>query len=100
MHAHCTQFAQRPACTTATLDEAANIHGSALRRKERASLASVTLMYCAKVWLYTTLLSLLPSEVVYTPALCTPSNKGIAYGLPVATALKLVWLFGIGRDVV
>jgi len=53
-----------------------------------------------QVWLYMVLLAKLPREVRMTPAIWTSSIKGIAFGLPVATVLKLVWLFGLGRDVV
>lgn len=53
-----------------------------------------------QVWLYTILFTKLPKAVLYNTAVWTPSIKGIAYGLPLATALKAVWLFGIGRDVV
>lgn len=53
-----------------------------------------------QAWLYGVLLLKLPREVLFNPALWTPGIKGIAFGLPVATALKAVWLLGIGRDVV
>jgi hypothetical protein len=41
----------------------------------------------------------LPSQVLWNPAIWTSAIKGIAYGLPVATLLKLAWVFGLGRDV-
>jgi hypothetical protein len=37
---------------------------------------------------------------LYNPKLWTSATSGLLYGLPVATLLKLVWVFGIGRDVV
>jgi hypothetical protein len=54
----------------------------------------------SQAWLYGVLLLKLPREVLLNPALWTPGIRGIAFGLPVATALKMVWLLGIGRDVV
>ena len=53
-----------------------------------------------QLWLYAVLLSTLPRAVVVDRSQWTPSISGIAFGLPVATALKLVWLMGVGRDVV
>jgi hypothetical protein len=53
-----------------------------------------------QAWLFAVLFSKLPSEVLRNSELWTPSIAGILYGLPVATALKLLWVFGIGRDVV
>jgi hypothetical protein len=49
---------------------------------------------------YTTFATKLPSSILWNPAVWTPNIKGIIYGLPVATTLKLLWVFGIGRDVV
>jgi len=49
---------------------------------------------------YTTFATKLPASILWNPAVWTPNIKGIIYGLPVATALKLLWVFGIGRDVV
>ena len=42
----------------------------------------------------------LPPQVLLSPSLWTPSIRGIMYGIPVASALKLLWIFGVGRDVV
>ena len=53
-----------------------------------------------QAWLFAVLFSKLPSDVLRNSALWTPSIAGILYGLPVATAIKLLWVFGIGRDVV
>jgi hypothetical protein len=40
----------------------------------------------------------LPNEMLLDRGLWTDSFKGMIFGLPVATVLKLVWVFGIGRD--
>ena len=48
----------------------------------------------------TTFATKLPSSVLWNPAVWTPNIKGVIYGLPVATTLKLLWVFEIGRDVV
>ena len=53
-----------------------------------------------QVWLYSIVLFKLPRAVLFDSSIWTPSIKGLIYGLPAATLLKLVWLFGIGRDVV
>ena len=67
--------------------------GSDVRLARRPSLTS-------QLWLYAVLLSTLPRAVVLDRSQWTSSISGIAFGLPVATALNLVWLLGIGRDVV
>ncbi|KAI9638281.1 uncharacterized protein MKK02DRAFT_42671 [Dioszegia hungarica] len=52
------------------------------------------------ICLYAIQFTKLPSAVLYNPKLWTSATSGLLYGLPVATLLKLVWVFGIGRDVV
>jgi hypothetical protein len=49
---------------------------------------------------YLTFALVLPRELLLNPSLWTPAIKGIAYGLPVASVIKLAWVFGMGRDVV
>lgn len=49
---------------------------------------------------YLTFALVLPRELLLNPSLWTPAIKGIAYGLPVASVIKLAWIFGMGRDVV
>lgn len=63
-------------------------------------LSSDTYTILIRISSYAALATKLPKQVLFNPSLWTSSIKGIVYGLPVATLLKLVWLFGIGRDVV
>ena len=51
-----------------------------------------------QIWLYAVLFFKLPQEVLHNTSLWTPAIRGIAFGLPAATVLKLCWIFGIGRD--
>lgn len=48
----------------------------------------------------TTLALKLPPQVLWHTSAWTPPIKGIAMGIPFATTWKLLWIFGVGRDVV
>jgi hypothetical protein len=59
----------------------------------------LTVISYVQIWLYAVLIFKLPQEVLWNTSLWTPAIKGIAFGLPAATLLKMCWIFGIGRDV-
>lgn len=43
---------------------------------------------------------MLPCGLLTQPKKWSAGTSEVLYGLPAATVLKLVWLLGIGRDVV